>query len=46
LRLPAAAPVIALAVAMIEPPFGALLVAVVGAPPLLAAGTLAAWVLQ
>ena len=28
---------------MIEPPFRALLVAAVGAPPLLAAGLLAAW---
>ena len=43
-RLPAAAPVIALPVAMIEPSFGALLVAAVGASPLLATGLLAALV--
>ena len=42
-RLPAAAPVIALPVAMIEPSFGALLVAGVGAPSLVEAGTLTAW---
>jgi hypothetical protein len=41
--LPAAAPVIALPVAMIEPSFGALLVAGVGAPSLVEAGTLTAW---
>jgi hypothetical protein len=41
--LPAAAPVIALPVAMIEPSFGALLVAAVGAPSLVEAGTLTAW---
>jgi hypothetical protein len=38
-----AAPVIALSVAMIEPSFGALLVAGVGAPSLVEAGTLTAW---
>jgi hypothetical protein len=43
LRLTAAA-VLPLTVAMIEPPFRALLVAAVGAPPLLAAGLLAALV--
>ena len=42
-RLPAAAAVIALPVAMIEPSFGALLVAGVGAPSLVEAGTLTAW---
>jgi fatty acid desaturase len=42
-RLTAAA-VLPLTVAMIELPFGALLVAAVGAPPLLAAGLLAALV--
>ena len=36
--LPAAAPVIALAIAVIEPSFGALLVAAVGAPSLAEAG--------
>jgi hypothetical protein len=41
--LPAAAPIIALAVAMVEPSFGAALMAVVGAPPLADAGMLAAW---
>ena len=39
-----AATVFPLAVAMIELPFGALLVAAIGAPPLLAAGLLAALV--
>ena len=39
-----AAPVLSLTVAMIELPFGALLVAAVGATPLLAAGLLAALV--
>jgi hypothetical protein len=38
-----AAPVIALPVAMIEPSFGAPLVAGVGAPSLVEAGTLTAW---
>jgi hypothetical protein len=41
--LPAAAPVIALTIAMIEPPFGALLVAAVGAPSLAGSGTLTTW---
>src|SRR5258708_1109192 len=41
--LPAAAPVIALPVAMIEPSFGALLVAAVGAPSLADSGMLTAW---
>jgi len=40
--LPAAAPIIALTVAMVEPAFGAALMAVVGAPPLADAGILAA----
>jgi hypothetical protein len=40
--LPAAAPVIALPVTMIEPSFEALLVAGVGAPSLVEAGTLTA----
>lgn len=44
LRLPAAAPVFALSIAMIEPPFGALLVATVGTPPLVHAGALTALV--
>jgi hypothetical protein len=39
-----AAPVLSLAVAVIELPFGAFLVASVGAPPLLASGLLAAWI--
>jgi len=43
LDLPAAAPIIALTVAMIEPSFGTPLMAVIGAPPLAGAGTLAAW---
>ena len=43
LDLPAPAPVIALAVAMIEPSFGALLVAAVGAPSLADPGMFAAW---
>jgi fatty acid desaturase len=43
-RLTKAAAVFPLAVAMIELPFGALLVAAIGAPPLLAAGLLAALV--
>ena len=42
LGLPAAATVIALTIAMIEPSFGALLVAAVGAPPLVEAGLLTA----
>jgi hypothetical protein len=42
LRWTEAAPVLPLAIPMIEPPFGALLVAPVGVPPLLAAGLLAA----
>jgi hypothetical protein len=42
-RLPAAAPVIALPIAMIEPSVGALLVAGVGAPSLVEAGSLTAW---
>ena len=42
LRLTQAAPVRPLAVAMIEPPFAALLVAPVGAPPLPAASLVAA----
>ena len=42
-RLPAAAPVIALPVAMIEPSFGALLVPAVGAPSLAGSGLLTAW---
>jgi len=42
LDLPAAAPIIALAVAMIEPSFGAPLMAVVGAASLVASGTLTA----
>jgi len=37
-----AAPVLLLTIAMVEPPFGALLVAFIGVPPLLAAGLLAA----
>ena len=41
--LPAAAPVIALPVAMIEPSLGALLVTAVGAPSLVDAGMLTAW---
>ena len=40
LGLPAAAPVIALTIAMIEPSFGALLVAAVGASSLVATGLL------
>ena len=44
LRLTKAAAVFPLAVAMIELPFGALLVAAIGPPPLLAAGLLAALV--
>ena len=44
LRLTKAAPVLPLTITMIEPSFGALLVAAVGAPPLLAAGLLAALV--
>ena len=42
LRLTAAAPALPLAIAMIEPSFGAPLVAPVGGPPLLVAGLLAA----
>jgi hypothetical protein len=42
-RLPAAAPVIALTITMIEPPLGALLVAAVGAPSLAGSGMLTAW---
>ncbi len=42
LGLPAAAPIIALTIAMIEPSFGALLVAAVGAPSLVDAGSLTA----
>lgn len=42
LFLPASAAVLALTVAMIELPFGALLVAFVGLPPLLSAGLIAA----
>jgi hypothetical protein len=42
-RWPAAAPVITLPITMIEPSFGALLVARVGAPSLVEAGTLTAW---
>jgi hypothetical protein len=41
-RLPAAAPVIALPIAMIEPSFGAALVAGVGAPSLVETGSLTA----
>jgi hypothetical protein len=43
LLLTAAAPVLTLAIAMIEPSFGALLVSLVGGPPLLAPGSLVAW---
>jgi len=43
LRLTKAATVLPLTIAMIELPFGALLVAFIGAPPLLAAGLVAAW---
>jgi hypothetical protein len=42
LSLTAAAPVLPLTIAMIEPAFGALLVAAVGASPLLAPGIFAA----
>lgn len=42
LRLTKAAAVLPLTIAMIELPFGALLVALIGAPPLLAAGLVAA----
>jgi hypothetical protein len=42
LRLTKTAAVIPLTITMIEPSFGALLVASIGAPPLLAAGLLAA----
>ena len=43
LLLTAAAPVLTLAVTMIESPFATLLVAPVGAPPLLETGLFAAW---
>ncbi|HKV82444.1 MAG TPA: hypothetical protein VJP02_30130 [Candidatus Sulfotelmatobacter sp.] len=43
LRLTKAAAVLPLTIAMIELPFGALLVALICAPPLLAAGLVAAW---
>jgi hypothetical protein len=44
LRLTEAAPVLPLTITMIEPAFGTLLVAAVGASPLLAPGLLAAWI--
>jgi hypothetical protein len=38
-----AAPVLLLTITMVEPPFGTLLVAFIGAPPLPASSLLAAW---